>query len=532
MPGDMLYRASRPAFCWNERGAQTPDLSCKLPSFLTDISILKEVIRATCAIGVARLESASLSPADNGIPAWASRQLCISDASRDFLINDLQPWKFGDETLLDSWKKDAIRLVVYSFPVEFIDDRFSQRCQAYAPLLLPFLGHFLVGKFLRSHESNRIISACLSASKFAGKATQERWMSSARQLIYDNTPAHLVWQVELRQIKINQLFGAHAVFRLGPLPVNPLLNALAAERLQLLAQQTIEDGYPQKLSTCFSWKPLNAAHPSRIEEVAASHMNFLRGKAYRFRGHFQASQQCLELLVGQIPKPPCLFQAKLHLAAVYSELSLWERGSRILQSLEHSTPSQRYEVQLCQAELALSKCIATGIDGEAREHTQHFNTLFSIFMQQSLKDKAKPFRRKLLRCCMGIAVLIHLQSRTENRINLINALKHWQIARAACRECLVTEEGFPDLVCILGSAEIRLRLLDPDADDDLQHAAEIWCRLNSADIQQRFFLTSIGTSWANLLNDWIEAHGKPRVLPKWADNLAKDASSDYLTAAA
>lgn len=519
MPGDLIYRASRPAYSWNERGAPSLDTSCELPSFLKDIGMVNEVIRAVQVVGVVQvveMSSAHEEP-DDGSPLWATSSFRMSPNLQDFILKDLQPWKVDDETLYHFWKRAAAKLLAYAFPVEHIDTKFVQRGRAYTPLLRALLGDLSDTRLVGSRECNRLVLACISGSKFADKADQEFLLSTARQLVSEHAPPVLVRQVQLCQQKIGLLYGRRPFTVVFPSPKTHLENALDAEDLIIRARQDIEDGKLSQPSAYLEWKPLNAAQPSKIESIAASSISLLKGKLLRFSGDFRLSQECLQLLTGQHPPPPNIFQAKLHLAAVCGELGLWEEANRILESICYASRLQRKLVRLSRAEFQLSKLLGVGTDNASESSANIFHDLFDTYIQENLELKAKPFRRNLLRCCLGMAILAHLASRTGNRISQAYALSCWQTAKAACRACLVPEESFPDLVCYLGSAEILLRLADPAANEHLERATRIRDHLERDGLQHRFVFISLGTRWADLLNDWIEAHGRDRVLCRWTE---------------
>jgi hypothetical protein len=95
---------------------------------------------------------------------------------------------------------------------------------------------------------------------------------------------------------------------------------------------------------------------------------------------------------------------------------------------------------------------------------------------------------------------------------MIQALSYWQRAYLACRGCLVKWEGFPDVVCLLSMAEIKASLADRSGDADLDHAKEILAQLSRDNVESRFFFANLGTRWAQIICDWLEQAGKPRVL--------------------
>lgn len=518
VPGDVFHRASSPASCWNEKGSPAHESLDGLPDFLANTSTLSEIIRAVQGVGVVQLEPCSIE-SDTVSPRWVSYLFRISPVLQEFIPRDLRPWKVDGETLLDSWKRQAVILLALTFPIEYIDRKFIQRGRAYTALLRPFLGDFLVTNFARSTQCARLVQACLTASKFSKKTDQELLLSTARRMISESgqTQSTLAIQLRLREQKVAQLFGGRLSNFSLPFPATNFGRALEAEVLLLRAQQDIEDGFVSRPCGYLHWKPMNAAQPSMIEEISASRITFLRGKLFRFLGDFNSSQKVLQLLTGQHPPPPCLFRIKLHLAAVCGELGLWLEAQQVLDSIQAVSEVQHRLVRLSRAELKLSYSLAVG--GEDECGIDIFRELFHIYAHEDLEHQSKPFRRNLLRCCMGLAIASHLHSRYGNQISLINALGYWQTARAASRACLVNEEGFPDMICYLASAEVRFRLADPVADQDLLRAAEIGDRLEADGMQQRFVMTALGTRWADTLNDWIEAHGKSRILRKWTDSL-------------
>lgn len=531
VPGDTLYRASRTAYQWNEQGAVVPDVSCNLPGFLTNISTLEQIVRTVQISGSGVV---TLSPQhagfnnlkSDGSPFWASRQFQMSPSLQEFITRDLQPWKIDSEMLLSYWKKVAVRLLTHTFPVEQIDPQSIRRGQVYTPLLQPFLGEFIISNFARTQECNRLIALCIGASKFGAKGSKELALYTAQQLVHDGTPPHVAGQVQLRQLQLRQLWGEQIIMPSAVPPTNPSLNALQGRFSIIIAQQHIEDGYIGKPWSYLSWKPLHAAQPSRIEQIVEADILYLKGKLYRFSGNFTAAQQCFELIAGQIPSPPSLFRVKLQLAAVYAELGFWQKGHSILGTLQSVSEAQARLIQLSTAELALSECLdATSFD-KLESAEALFRGLYNSYLQQDIDSRAKPFRRNLFRACVGLAIIRHLQSRSENRIGLINALGYWRTAKAAARECLIPEKGFPDLICCLASAEILLRLSDATADEELERVAEISDRLDIGRLQQRFTMTSLGTRWADLVNDWLESRGRHRALPRWVECISSGGAED------
>lgn len=352
---------------------------------------------------------------------------------------------------------------------------------------------------------------------FADYPTKELAVSTAERLLSSDTPPHITCQVWLRRQTLGQLYG----HRLSlpddlPPPRNSWLNAQHAQFLILTAQQDIEDGAFANIWTYLHWKPLNAAQPSKIEEIVASSLTCLEGKLHRFQGQFVAAQNRLELLNGQLPPPSCEFLVKLHLAAVYSELGLWEGAEKVLKSIRDATGSRSRLAELSRAEVELSKCLARYDPKRWDGCATSFRNLSQSYMREDLKQKSKTMRRNLLRACIGLAIISHLQTgRSDNIISLVDTLGQWQTAIAACRECLISDEGFIDLICYLGSAEVRLRMSDPMADTDLAKAVDIRDRLGGRSMLHRFIFASLGTRWSDMLDDWIEGHGRDRVLSRW-----------------
>lgn len=519
IPGSVLYRASAPAFCWNERGAPTRDDSCDLPGFLKDLNTLNEIIRAVQALGVVQLEPDSGSGLpESGSPRWASYQFRMMSNHEDFILKDLQPWTVDGETLLDIWKRVALRLLVHAFPVENIDADFYTRGPAYTPLLLRLLkDEFVTEKYVHSKECHRLALICATASKFAGKDDQEFMLSTAEHFTTqdDQTPPSLAYQIQLLLQRKTQVFGGKLSIPPPPRPATNLGNALEAEGLLLTAKQDIEDGNMSKIWSYLHWKPVNVAQPSKLEAIAVAKMSLLSAKLHRLSGDFSSSRRLLHLLVEQHPPLPCqyLLRAKTHLAAVCGELGIWNEGKQVLQSMHNGSTSPNHLIRLSEAEFDLSRSLATSEQYQGDKDA--FRNLFDSAVQESLEVNPKSSRRNVLRCCIGLAIIAHLQSRSGNHISLVNAISNWQTAKAACR--LVPEQSFAEMVCCIATAEILLRIPDPSATAELAKAVEIRDRLDASGRQYRFVLATLGTRWADLVNDWIEAHGRARVLRRWQD---------------
>lgn len=519
VPGDLFHRASTPAFCWNERGATARDNSCELPGFLTDSSALNEIIRAVQALRVVQLvQPPSSYRLDDGSPLWASCQFQMSPSLLEFIPRDLRPWTVDGETLLTTWKKTALKLLAHAFPIEDIDTKFFTRGPAYTPLLIRLISdNFVIESYGSSEECHRLALVCACASRFAGREDQYLMLSISHKLIIgtDNTPPSLAYRIQLHLQRTSQLFGGRPSIPLPPRPITHHINALEAEALLLRAQQDIDDGKVSRPWDYIHWKPLNAAQPSKLEDIAAIRLSLFTAKLHRLAGNFLCSYRILQLLIGQRPALPCqyLLRAKLQLTAVCGELGFWDEGRQVLQSMEGVLRNDSQMIRLSEAEFHLSRSLAL-VEGSQRD-IGAFRDLLDSAMQESLDVKPKPLRRILLRCCVGLAILAHVRSRTGNHISLVDALNTWQTAKAACR--LLPEQYFLELMCCSATAEVLLRLSDPTATAELEKAIEIRDRVDAAGAQNRFVIATLGTRWADLLNDWIEAHGRPRVLRPWQE---------------
>jgi len=364
-------------------------------------------------------------------------------------------------------------------------------------------------------EVRRGVEVCLAASTFGDYDNKIAAVRAAERLLSSiptPQPPDLKIVVEAHRQKLSLWAGesiAEHIRSLQPASGRKE-NAYLGEVRLIWAQQLAEDGnISHAWELLQQWAPCNAAQPSGLESVISSRIDFMKGKLSRFRGDFEEARLYLEPLTNQYPAPRIQFSSTLQLAAVYGELGLWEKAREVL-NFDPTTDKRRRLLLLTKAELDLSQGLA-GSDIHLKSANNAFQNLCDEY--RKLVQTGRGSRRNFFRICIGLAMILHVQHRKDSLFSALLVLNCWKLAYDACRQCLVTTEGFPDMICLLSIADIKQSMSDTSSDYDLLHAQNIWEEIIKKRSEQRFFFTNLGTRWLNLVLKWLEEAGKIVSLP-------------------
>ncbi|KAK4664724.1 uncharacterized protein QC763_0073690 [Podospora pseudopauciseta] len=501
VPGDLFRRALFPFRKWNENGNESRERPFQLPDIFSDEGrLVKAVMDAIDTHAVRVTIGSSVSRGD---PWWAHRNFELPESSRIFIQNSVDSL---------SGQLDSARLVFHGFPISDLDIRFIEKGNALLPFVVPLLYKLPVNKLLPG-ELPSTIEVCISMSHFGDLDFKENALAVAETLAGRIGPSPLDFSIALRKATLALAGGQ--MLSVWPSPgLDRKGNSQRAEAVLLRAQQCVELGHVSEAwELVGQWTPFHAAQPSSLETVMSSRMDFMKGKLHRFRGNFGAARQYLEPLSSQHPPTRVQFSARLHLIAVYTELGLWEKAQTVAGGIEIASGRQRRLYRLAQAELLLSRVLC-GFEEDLPPAKRLFAEIVSEYEGLG-RVSGKTMRRNFFRACFGLAVIGHLQRRGQALFGALGALSGWELAYRAARECLVVAEGFPDLICHLAMAQVQLSSVAVQSAPSLERAKQIWADLTSQGLEQRFCFTNLGTRWVDMVSEWLEASGCPRIVSQW-----------------
>ncbi|KAK4162406.1 hypothetical protein QBC43DRAFT_345968 [Cladorrhinum sp. PSN259] len=505
VPGDLFYRALFPFRSWNENGNETRRRVFELPGIFTDRDRLDKAFKdAITATAVWVTIGSSVPDADQG-PSWAYMNFELPPDSRAFILTRCEPE--------DAWELHAARLVFHGFPIPDVDINFVEKGCIFLPFILPLLQRLPVEKLLVD-EIPSMIEVCISISHFGDDQTKNQALTMAQNLADRIAPSPLNFGIHLRQLTLSMLKGQTVSCSLLP-GTDRKGNSQRAEMLLLDAQQSIECG---RVSAAWyfinQWIPFHAAQPSGLENTMSSRLEYMKGKLHRFQGDFETARLYFEPLSSQYPAPRVQFSSRLHLIAIYSELGLWEKAQALADKIKENAVTERQHrlYRLVQAELYLSRALC-GCEDELTLGQDLFTDIVREY--EGLVPFGKTMRRNFFRACFGLAAIGQLQRRGQPLFSAFTCLGGWQLAYLASRECLVTDEGFPDLVCHLSMAYAQWSVsghLGPA----IGKAEQVWATLSSRQLEQRFCFSNLGTRWVDTVSGWLETAGVPRIVPQYA----------------
>ncbi|KAK4182113.1 hypothetical protein QBC35DRAFT_510595 [Podospora australis] len=514
IPGDLFHRALLPLRTWNENGNETRERVFQLPAMFASTERLDAAVKNIIDTSAVKVSIGSTIPDADQAPLWAYRDLELPESSRTFLRNSLESQDS------DCRELEAARLVFNGFPIPDLDANFVQNGRVFFPLVVPQLQRLPMDKLLED-ELPRMVEICISVSYFGDHHTKNKALALGQAIASRIALSPLALSVQLRQITLSLLNGKTVSFSLLP-KTDRKGNSQRAEALLLHAQQAIEHGrISEAWALVKQWTPLYAAQPSSLENIMTSRLDYMKGKLHRFQGHFEVARRYFEPLFNQYPPPREQFSSGLHLIAIYSELGLWEKAKAVIDKIQIFTDRQRRLHRLAQAELSLSRGLCEFPDdlGLAKE-------LFAGLANEydSLVPCGKTMRRNFFRVCFGLAVIGHLKRQGQPEFGVVRCLNEWKLAYEASRGCLVAEEGFPDLVCHLSMAQVKSSFREPGPDlrQDLERTQQIWSTLSSQTLEQRFFFTNLGTRWVDMVSEWLEQSGMPRIVPPWRPSTVRE----------
>lgn len=444
------------------------------------------------------------SSVPHGDPWWAHRNFELPESSRTFIQNSVDCL---------SGQLDSARLVFHGFPISDLDVGFVEKGNALLPSVVPLLQKFPVDKLLPG-ELPSTIEVCISMSHFGDHDFKEHVLAVAETLAGRIGPSPLDFSIALRKATL-ALANGQMVSVWPSLGLDRKGNSQRAEAVLFRAQQCIELGHlSEAWKLVGQWTPFHAAQPSSLETVMSSRLDLMKGKLHRFQGNFGAARQYLEPLSTQYPPTRVQFSARLHLIAVYTELGLWEKAQTVADSIEVASGRQRRLYRLAQAELLLSRVLC-GFEEDLPPSKGLFTEIVSEYEGLGGVPSGKTMRRNFFRACFGLAVIGHLQRRGQGLFGALGTLSGWELAYRASRECLVVAEGFPDLICHLAMAQVQLSSVAVQSGPSLERARQIWAELTSQGLEQRFCFTNLGTRWVDMVSEWLEASGCPRIVSQW-----------------
>ncbi|KAK4642851.1 hypothetical protein QC761_0061700 [Podospora bellae-mahoneyi] len=505
VPGDLFRRALFPFRKWNENGNESRERPFQLPDIFSDEGRLVKAMMDAIDTHAVRVTIGSLAPhANHGDPWWAYRNFELPESSRIFIQNSVN--------YLDG-QLDSARLIFHGFSFSDLDVRFVEKGNALLPFVVPLLHKFPVDKLLPG-ELPSAVEVCISMSQFGDYNFKEHVLAVAETLAGRIGPSPLDFSIALRKAALALARGQAA--SVWPSPgLNRKGNSQRAEAVLFRAQQCIELGHlSEAWKLVGQWTPFHAAQPSGLEIVMSSRLDFMKGKLHRFQGNFEAARQYLEPLSSQHPPTQVQFSARLHLIAVYTELGLWEKGQTVAGGIEIASGRQRRLYRLALAELLLSRVLC-GFEEDLLPAKGLFAEIVSEYEGLGGVQFGKTMRRNFFRACFGLAVIGHLQRRGQALFGALGALSGWELAYRASRECLVVAEGFPDLICHLAMAQLQLSSAAVQSGPSLERAKQIWAELSNQGLEQRFCFTNLGTRWADMVSEWLEASGCPRIVSQW-----------------
>ncbi|KAK0744806.1 hypothetical protein B0T21DRAFT_407875 [Apiosordaria backusii] len=504
VPGDLFHRALSPFRKWNENGNELRERPFQLPGVFSDEGRLDKAIKdAIDAHAVLVTIGSSVPDADQG-PWWAYRNFELPEPSRTFIRNSLES--------LDGTcgQLDAMRLVFHGFPIPDLDTSFVEKGNALLPFVVPLLYKLPVDKLLVS-ELPSTIEVCISISHFGDHDTKSNALAVAQTLADRIAPSPLDFSIGLRRLTLSLVGGQAVSISLSPGP-DRKGNSQRAEALLFRAQQSVELGHVSEAwKLVGQWTPFHAAQPSSLETIMSSRLDYMKGKLRRFQGNFEAARQYFEPLSSQYPPTRVQFSSRLHLIAVYAELGLWEKAQTVADRIEVVSGRQRRLYRLAQAELFLSRALC-GFEDDLASAKGLFADIVSEY--EGLVPFGRTMRRNFFRACFGLAVIGHLQRQGQTLFGALGSLSGWELAYRASRECLVVAEGFPDLVCHLSMAQVQCSV-SGQSGPPLERAKQIWAALSSQGLEQRFCFTNLGTRWVDMVSEWLESSGCPRIVSHW-----------------
>ncbi|KAK4170757.1 hypothetical protein QBC36DRAFT_123612 [Triangularia setosa] len=509
VPGDLFRRALLPFRKWNENGNESRERPFHLPDvFSNEGRLVKAVQDAIDTHAVLVTIGSSVPDANHGGPWWAYRNFELPESSRTFIRNSVE--------YLDG-QLDSTRLVFHGFPIPDLDDSFVEKGNALLPFVVPLLLKPPVDKLLVD-ELPSTIEVCISISHFGDHDFKRHALAVAQALADRIGPSPLDFSIALRRATLALAGGQTA--SISPSPrLDRKGNSQRAEAILFHAQQYVELGHLSKAwELVGQWTPFHAAQPSSLETVMSSRLDFMKGKLHRFQGNFEAARQYFEPLSSQYPPTRIQFSARLHLIAVLTELGLWEKAQTVADGIEIASGRQRRLYRLAQAELLLSRALC-GFEKDLPSAKGLFADIVSEY--EGLVPFGKTMRRNFFRACFGLAVIGHLQRRGQALFGALGSLSGWELAYRASRECLVVAEDFPDLVCHLSMAQVQSSV-SGQSGPALERAKQIWAALSTQGLEQRFCFTNLGTRWVDMVSEWLEASGCPRIVSPWGGPVNKN----------
>ncbi|KAF2180925.1 hypothetical protein K469DRAFT_266925 [Zopfia rhizophila CBS 207.26] len=429
---------------------------------------------------------------------------------------------------IDTWKFEALRVVLHTFPEHRQLDPlyYTSLVEAIIPQLqhvLPYLDEETVCNKLDSFHVARIVNMLLSASYFLEVDWKKKVLDTASRLLkpQDQSLARIkLRRVALSRIcnkatpeqQINQLGELSSEFR----PVDKRSNADLGEILLLQARVLVDlQRHRHAFSVLEAFMPWDSEEISTLEQIVMNDITLIRGEILRYEGNFREARDRFMQLLGQVPTPP---KVTTQLGAVSCELGNFDpvietltnelKALEMAGSIMDSRNAKRLQLGLADAHLfkAIRLDSIHGLGSELREITESIKQARRILESLEEKFKNTDKLRKVgkinrFRILAALAILEHLQG------SPILALARWDEAQAASRDC-GWSEGYSDMIVMYSKCELMCRLGNThESEYLLQKALQLYQTTG-----RQYHFTGLGSVWPDYVSNVMRFRHGSRAL--------------------
>ena len=427
------------------------------------------------------------------------------------------------------WKTEAVKVVLYAFPI----DRRLEPLYSYsiATSLLPLLKHVL--PFLKEFDVQKalpaayVIEVCLSASYYSTLDWKNSIIATAENIrTRFLVGAQLQERVELRKRILSRMSSCKwgsEVERLEFPRVDQRSNGYYGEfvlfnaniffgRQQLQAALHELDGYTP-------WQPGNV---STLELIQICEMGVLRGKIHHFSGHFIEARRYLEHAQhARRPEATIMSKAIAHLTAVCCELGETKLGikyaSAQLDDLmtyqsQESGNAKRLRLALAYAYLMqgmwaiFTQPTASGYTSLRRDIREGLNTARELFqalaqIYKNVSSLSRAGKTNRFSALLGLALIAHIKS------DMHEARGCYNIALDAASHCQ-WDAGYAEAIIYWSKSVVVHSLGELEEARKLNELAGKLYQCRS------YFFTGFGTLWPEIVGTWVAQQGRERIIPQ------------------
>lgn len=427
------------------------------------------------------------------------------------------------------WKTEAVKLVLYAFPMDrrLVPLYSFSIATLILPLLkqvLPFLEEIDIPKAL---PVAHVIEVCLSASYYSTIDWKSNVIATVES-IGTRFPvgAQLRERVELRKrilSRISSCKWGSQVERLEFPRVDQRSNGYYGEFVlfnadvffgrQLLQAALYElDGYT----------PWHSGNASTLENIQICEMGVLRGRILHFSGHFNEARGYLgAALHARKPEASVMSKAMAHLTVVCCELGETKLGIKYASTqLDDLTAYQSRESGSAKR-LSLALAYAYLMQGMWVLFTQP--TAFSyISLREDIRqgfDKAHKLFRTLTQsyenvgalgragktnrfsALLGLALITHIKG------DMYGARDCYDIALDAASHCQ-WDPGYAEAIIYWSQSVVMHNLGEIKEVEKLNRLAGKFYQCRS------YFFAGFGTLWPEIIGTWVAQQGRERIIPQ------------------